>query len=124
MGVAHNGDDDIAFFAADLGETRELSATTTGAQTTDTDGALEPGRYLIQIVDATAGAIVWIIRGRFERGAPLSLSAGPGPARIPLSTQALVAIETHVREGDSDRIGAITNTGVATVYLTRVSTGA
>lgn len=123
--AAARGDDAIAFYAADLGETRALAATTSGDQTTDVDGALVPGRYLIQIVNVSdSAAIVWIHAGAFEKGKPITLAAGPGRRRAPLSTQSVVAIETNVLKGDSDRIGAITTVGTATVYVTRISRGA
>jgi len=118
---SHEGKDDIAFFHAAIERTYELSATVGGAQLSDAEGALPEGRYLIQVVNQTPpAALCWIHVGAFEVGVSLSLVAGAGGDRIPLGSS-VVAIETNVVRGDSDRIGAIMSAGTATVFITRIS---
>lgn len=122
-GAAHRGDDDIAFYAADIGETRALSAAAgSPTQFSGSSGPLAPGRYLIQAVNLSVpSAEVWIGFGKF--GEAVDLAAVPGRRRIPLVPGGgLLAVETHVRKGDSDQIAAITSAGTATVYVTLVST--
>jgi hypothetical protein len=123
--AAARGDDAIAFYAADIGETRELAVTAAGIQSPDAEGALTKGRWLIQAYDfSTPNVVVWISSGPFVKGSPLTLTTGPGARRVPLSPRTLVAIETNVVKGASDRIGAITTAGTVTLWLTRISRGA
>ena len=118
----HRGDDDIAFFQADIGETRLLAAISGSAtQLPTAGGALPPGRYLIQATDISdAGALVWVGVGAF--GTTISLTAAAGHRRIPLSSGAILAIETNVRKGDSDQIAVRTSAGTANVFISLVST--
>jgi hypothetical protein len=120
---AHRGDDDIAFYAADIGDTALLSASVTPAQLSDAHGPLPSGRYIIQVVNlsGTGKQLVWVGQGPFVPGGVMAIAAAPGKDRIPLSQQALVAIETNVVKGFSDRIAAVTSGGTAEVYITRVS---
>ena len=119
MGGVAQGQDDIAFFAAYIEETRELSISTGSTQTSDDDGPLTPGRWLIQVRDTTN--YVWIKVGKYEKGIPLVATAGAAQKQFPLSLSGLIAIELNVREGDGDRIAAITEAGGGTLYLSRVS---
>lgn len=121
-GSAHSGFDDKSFYEADIGETTVLSATAVGVQTADAVGALPPGRYLVQartFSDPTATC--WILTGKYVASTPIALAASAGAQRIPLSPE-VPGVEFHVRKGYSDRVGAITSAGTATVYLTRIST--
>ncbi len=122
-GAAHRGDDDIAFYAADIGITFHLSATSgSPVQTTDAEGPLPEGRYIIQALNiSTDSALVWIGFGAFEQSTTLALTAGVGTRRIPLSAGGLIAVETNILKGYSDRVAAITSAGAADVYLTLVS---
>jgi hypothetical protein len=123
--AAARGDDATAFYAADLGETRALAASTIINQNTDVQGAFTPGRYLIQALGMNnPNTLVWIIVGAFVAGSPLTGSAVPGLRRFPLSARGMVAIETNILKGDSDRIAVITSVGTATVYVSRISRGA
>lgn len=124
-GSAHRGDDDIAFFAAAIEETRLIAASPASASFPDADGALVPGRYLIQILGASASSVVvWIQMGKFEKGVPLTASVGPGLKRVPLSPSGIIAIEVNVVKEDNDRIAVVTAGGTASVYITRISRGA
>ena len=121
-GNAHRGDHDVAFYEATIGETRELAVSDAYAQLPDDDGPLAPARYVIQLVALSDdNAVVWVHVGPFGEG-DLGGAAGPGNSRFPLSSG--VVAETHVLEGESDRIGAIADTpGVtARLFISRVST--
>lgn len=121
--AAHRGDHDIAFYEADIGETRVLNVSTAFTETADEDGPLIPGRYLVQLMDsAPTNLKCWVHVGPFEAGETLGGVAAPGRRRIPLSRQAAVAVELNVQTGHNDRIGGITSAGSATLYVTRVST--
>lgn len=114
----HRSSDDLAFFAAALGPTIELEADVTGDQTSDDVGALEPGRYLVQL-RATVDDITWITVGPFVKGDPIT-AHNDVPA-FPLSRIGLMAVEFHVRKGLNDRVAARTAAGTSSVYITKVS---
>lgn len=125
--TVHSGFDDRAFYEADIAETRVLRAVTdVGNQTTDEDGPLWAGRYRILATGLQEGEVCWVHVGPFKKGKPLALAAAPGNKRVPLTAGA-PEVYTHVRIGDSDRIGAIIDTapaGDVDVYISRVSTRA
>ncbi len=126
MSDGHRVTDDIAFYAADIGDTIVLAASAAGAQTPDVGaaGALPPGRYLVQARNlSVATAVVWVHVGSWVTAVPIVLTVGAGRRRVPLSAE-VPAIEFHVRKNDSDRIGAITSSGTADVWITRISAGA
>lgn len=118
---SHRGDDDIAFFAANLGLTHALMFDTNGANLADAQGPLKPGRYLVQLRKEDNG-YAWVSVGKWERGNPIAAPAAV-PA-FPMSNVGLVAVEFHVREGVNDRIAARTESGSAVLYITLVSYGA
>jgi len=121
-GSAHNGEDDIAFFAADIGHTYVLSLSTGLTTLPAALGALVPGRYLIQVGGLSAGAIAWVHFDKFQDTPPnIPSPIGEGPQRIPLLQTAVIAIETHALKGYSDRLSAIVTSGAATLYATRIS---
>ncbi|MCZ6868099.1 MAG: hypothetical protein O7G84_01185 [Gammaproteobacteria bacterium] len=124
MAEARRGDDDIAFFAASLGRTRALAVTDTAAEITDPDGALVPGRYLLHVANLSAGAVVWVATGKFEKGAaPLTVVAAA--PHFPMSAATIVALELNILKEDNDRIAAIaTGGGTGTLYITQISRGA
>lgn len=114
--------DTVDFYGASLEDTRLVNATVSGDQTTDGDGPLTPGKYLVQVFNISdSAALIWILVGPFVPSSPISLAASPGARRIPLSAQALVAMEFNVIAGINDRLGAITTVGTAEVYLTHMS---
>lgn len=117
----HRGDDDIAFFAANLGHTYELSFDANGANLSDAQGALVPGRYLIQL-RMNGNGYAWVSVGKWVAAAPIPTPAAP-PA-FPMSNAGIVAVEFHVRQGVNDRLAARTESGSAKLYATRVSYGA
>ncbi len=117
--------DVVGFYAADIGITRALViGAGASAMTSDADGPLTPGRWVIQLRTALLTEYAWIRVGTYKKGTPLSASTGPGNNRFPLSPSALIAIEFHVRKGVNDRIAGITESGAATLYISRVSTDA
>lgn len=124
-GSQHRGDHDVGFYEARIGHTYER--VTAGAATPihvndDADGPLPPARYLIQLYNPSAATVVlWVGFSRFEKGVAAGSVAGAGPARIPLVQGGLVAVETHVLQGEDDRITLETVGGTATALVTRVS---
>ena len=123
---AHSGTHDIAFYEADIGGTFVISASTTLANApSDVEGALPPGRYLVQAISfSDATATCWLHVGRFESGTPLvpGNDIAAGTQRFPLHGDAMPAIEFNVLTGHNDRVAVVTSAGTATVYLSRVST--
>jgi len=124
---AHRGDHDVAFYEAAIENTVGLTASAgVLTQTVDTDGPLPPGRYLVQAVGLGATQVCWVHVGPYVNGTLLTPlgPTGPGARRFPL-TSTIVAIETHILRGYSDRVGVILNAGAAvSVFLSRVSTEA
>lgn len=115
-----------AYYEAAIEETRQLDVTDSFAETSDADGPLTPGRWLVQLAGASDGAaFCWVHSGKFEKGEsidPGSGQDGPGPKRIPLSGDGITAIEFNVLQGYNDRLGAVMTAGTATIYFTRIST--
>jgi hypothetical protein len=64
-------------------------------------------------------AVTWVRTGPFEKGVALDIVAGV--PWFPLRSDGIVALEIHVRKGHNDRVAAITDTGSATLYITRIS---
>jgi hypothetical protein len=118
---SHTAEDDNAFFAASLGATRKLSVSTTPSQLPDADGPLPPGRYLVHVVDyqPPGKTRVWWRVGKFEKGDTLPIAAGV--PYFPFRVDGIGAMEINVREGFDDRIAAVTDTGTATLFITRIS---
>lgn len=120
MAGQHRADDDIAFYAADLGPTRRLSVSTTPAQLPDEDGPLLPGRYVLFVDDMDASFTkAWVRLGAFIKGAVLPVQADV--PWFPLSATGLVFIEFHVREKVNDRVAAVTGAGTANLYISLIS---
>ena len=123
MGDAQRGDDAIAFFAAHLGSTRRLQASsTTPVQLLDDDGPLRPVRHLIHIANLNKpGESVWIKMGKFEKGATLGVTTAPPD--FPMNPATIFAIEVNVRKGENDQIAVIIsgNGASANVYITEIS---
>jgi len=114
----HGATDDLAFFAADLGETKVIAASNVAAQLSTVQGKLPAGRYLVHIADLSdPNAKVWIRLGKFGDTVPVA-AAVPS---FPMSLSTIAAIEYTAREGHSDQIAAVTSAGTANVYVTRVS---
>lgn len=114
------GDDVIAYYASTIGFTRALGVSAISAQVPDEQGPLEPGRWLLQLLDRQSAATrAWLAFGPFRRGEPLV--AVVGPPYFPMSGRGLIALEFNVRRGDNDRVAAVAENGTATLYLTRLS---
>jgi hypothetical protein len=126
MGDAQRGDDALYYYAANLGLTQAIAVTATPAQTSDIEGALTPGRYLLQIADVSnSGTTIWVRTGKFEKGVALSMVAGV--PWFPMKPGGVIAIEINVRKGDNDRIAAVASgpgTPLGTLYVTQISRGA
>lgn len=110
-------DDELDFYDADIGRTIEVGLTTVAAQTTDAEGALSPGRYLIQVTTSSDTDIAWMKVAPFVKGGTADVAAAvPNmPFRI------VKAIEYNVRKGASDRIEGIMGTGTGTLTITKIS---
>jgi len=120
MGDAQRGDDALAYFGATLGATRALAASGAAAQTSDPDGPLPPGRYLLHISDVSLSAAkVWVRMGAYVRGEVLPITAAP-PA-FPMQLGGIVAIEVNVRRHDNDRVAVVMSAGTAILYITEIS---
>lgn len=115
------GDDAVAYYAGTIGATRSIAvADGVSATLRDADGPLEPGRYLMQVLNWTSSsAKIWVRFGRFEKGH--SLEASAGPPNFPLAQRGIIALELNVLPGDNDRAAAIGDGGGGTLYLTRIS---
>lgn len=114
-------DDDAWVYHADIGYTYDLPIGPGGAQLTDAQGPLSPGRWLVQLRTTFTAQWAWVILGPFEKGSPIALTAGAGRQRIPLSRASVIAAEFHVRKGYNDRIGGITESDTANLLITQVS---
>ncbi len=125
MGDAQRGDDAIAFYAASIGKTRKLVAAPGPTQMLDADGPLAPGRYLLHIAAMSNLGVLWVAIGAFEKGSPLSVAADV--PFFPMQASGIVAIETNVLKGDSDRIAVIAagpNSPTGTLFITPISRSA
>jgi hypothetical protein len=123
MGDAQRGDDALAFYAADLGRTREIPCSIVAAQLLDKDGPLKPGRYLLHISDVNpTSKKVWVRTGKFEKGTALPISAST--PWFPMQLGGIMAIEFNVRKGHSDQVAAIMagpGAPTAVLYITAIS---
>lgn len=123
---AHRGDFDIGFYEAAIEETHSVTAAI-GALTnlpSAVDGALRPGRYLIQLSNPVAGSVVWVHVGAFDATVPLAPvnPVAAGTKRIPLSSAGVLAVEYQALAGFSDRIAVQATGNATTVFVSRVST--
>ena len=109
--------DAVAFYAADIGETRLIAA---GAASVAVAGRLPPGRWLVQVKPSDATAITWLQVGKYNASTALVATAGVGPKKIPVGP-AILALEFVVRENYNDALAAICSAGTADVWLTLVS---
>ena len=119
---AHRADDDIAFYAADLGFTHGIALTTSPGQIPDVDGALVPGRWLLHVANVPSKATVWIKMGKFEKGSVLDVVAAV--PNFPMSPAGIMALEVNVREGVNDQVVALvagTGNPTANLYITLIS---
>ena len=126
MGAAQQGTDAQDYFAAVLGKTRYLAVTSAPVQFSDADGPLVPGRYLLHIADTlplNAPPMVWVNMGPFVKGETLAVAAET-PYGPPFQDGRVLALEVNVRPGLNDQVSAITASGSAILYLTRISRGA
>lgn len=119
--MAEQGQDAIAFFAADVEETRALTLSTSSNQVSDVDGALPPGRYLLLLRDVGVSDWTWIQFGRFVKGGTVTATVGPGVNKLPLSRQSMIGFEINIVSGENDRIAAINESGGGTLYMIRIS---
>lgn len=115
--MAGRADDELDFFNADMGPTTLVNLSTTAAQTTDADGALPPGRYLLQVIGLATNAVAFVKQVPFKKTETVALIAAP-PA-FPFA--ATTAIEVNVRKDFSDRIVGRCDTGTAKLYITQLS---
>lgn len=125
--MAANPDDMNDFYGADLGRTRALSAgagapvSSGGASPADPEGALPPGKYLIQAQAPSGGGAsdhVFIDAVPFKKG---DTAWNTMAAAAPATPLIRGWIEIHVRPGHNDRIVARTSAGSTTVYITQIS---
>lgn len=119
--MGEQGQDAIAFFAADVEETRALSLSTSSAQIPDVDGPLPPGRYMLLLRDTDVSDWTWIKFGKFVTGGTITATVGPGADKLPLSRQAIIGFEINITPGRNDRIAAINESGGGTLYMIRIS---
>jgi hypothetical protein len=122
--MAAEADDLRYFYAETLGRTIEKSCAA-GASTLLTDEKLEPGRYILRVLDFGGGTSVWVRQG--EKGDTTAAAAAP-------STQFLASLlpadlnrplcTLMVRGSQKDNALAVFSVGgIARVQLTKVSRG-
>lgn len=118
---AINGSDIIADFSSALGFTRKIGATDASAQTPDSGGALEPGRYLVQLLNpSAAGDTCWVIAAPFKRGETIVVTQD-APS-FPLQRNGIAQFQFNVLPAVNDRIAVRMDAGkTGTVYITRIS---
>jgi hypothetical protein len=111
-----------AFYKASIEETLTLSATTVSAQFVDVDG-LTAGRWLLQVIPSADTVVVWVQLGSMAvSSGVMTVTAGAGPKKMPLSSKTIVAVEFFVSGSFNNAPPAvICVTGTAECYLTRVS---
>jgi hypothetical protein len=125
--MSARGDDLMMFYAADLGISRKLNITNAAsAQIADADGALAPGRYLVQVFATAGGKPVdrcWLRFGKFETGG--TITATTDVPSFPVDPDGVFVFELNVRPGYNDRLaGIVAAAGAAhTVYVTRIDHG-
>jgi len=108
--MAARGDDLLDFYRRDPDKAIVLALTNVSAQI---PAPLPPGRYLL-ILRAVAGVWAWFRAEPFVATGTVTVVAAQG---IPLSPDAMQTIEINVRKGHNDRIAAITEAGVGTLYI-------
>lgn len=118
MGTGSIPSDQIAYYAADLGETRVLAVTTASSALTE---QLAPGRYLLQLIPSDDTAVTWVCAGAWDPTTPKTATAAAGKQRVPLSGKTIVTFEYNVRRGYNDALAAIASAGTANLYVTRIS---
>jgi hypothetical protein len=116
---AVRGDDAVAFYAAKLGPTTLLASGVAAAQTPDADGALVPGRYLVQIANIVGAGVTWIKMVPFVKGQTETLAVGV-PA-FPMQAGGVTSFTVNVLLNVNDRVVSVTSAGTSNVYLTRIS---
>lgn len=123
--MAANPDDQQDYFAADVGPTRTLAVvaanmvSSAGATPADPEGALPPGKYLLQRGAPGGADVMWIDAIPFKKGDAAWTGLSAAAPRMPLIRDSLVI---HVRKGHNDRIVARVTGGVgAALHITQIS---
>lgn len=123
--MAANPDDQLDYFASDLGPTRTLAVvaanmvSSAGASPADPDGALPPGKYLLQRGAPGGADVMFIDAIPFVKGDTSWTALSAAAPRMPLIRDSIVL---HVRKGHNDRIIArVTGGAGAALHITQVS---
>lgn len=96
--------------------------TAASVQTTDVNGPLVPGRWLLHIADVPNNAKIWVRMRPFEKGG--TVVAVADVPDFPMHVDGIVTIEVNVRKRTNDRVAAIAlggGTPSGNLYLTLVS---
>lgn len=125
--MAANATDERLHFSAKIGGSILLTVDTTARHTSDSIGALPPGKYFLHAVTLTGRC--WIRTNKFVAGGAAVAVAPPLPAagvsavvnEFPLdATSGIRSLTFHVRQGINDRLEAICEAGgSATLVLTK-----
>ena len=110
--------DTHAYFAADLGPSRKLDATTTSStlNASDGGGALTPGRYLVQARNI-GDNVLWLAFGKF--GA--SITATLDVPSFPMDETRTVMFEITVVTGYNDGVAARMSAATGDLLFTKIS---
>lgn len=115
----HRSDDDVYFYAANLGRTERLACSAVSATRAAGDGALPPGRYLLHLGEQSAQTVrVWVKTGKASDGVLVATADVPC---FPMVLSGVAAIEINVRKDDNDQVAAITDGGTASLFITQIS---
>ena len=126
--MASRADDHRLYFASELGRRIRLGVDNTARQTTDTLGAIPPGKYLVQAVGLGANTMgvkaVPFVAGQTETH---SIPAAPAAGAVDLAdgillTSGFSSFTLHIRSGVNDRLVSIMSAGTATLELVRTGT--
>ena len=113
--------DDLRYQAtADLGRTVQITGSA-GVSVAAAE-ALEPGRYVLRIVDFASATSVWVRQGVF--GATTAAAAAPSTRFVGHTVAGDLnrpLLEFHVRPGDRNGFAVFAVGGAAVVQLTKVS---
>lgn len=123
--MSANATDERLFFQAAIGGSLRVALTIASAQTSDAQGALPPGKYLVQFLGLTG--VAWIRANKFVPGETITavvpgVIPAPGDRvnEFPIDPAIARSFTLHVRNGINDRIAAILSAGTATMIITKL----
>lgn len=124
--MSGNSTDERLFFRAGIGASIRLGLDGSSRQIPDVNGAIPPGKYVVQFLGLTA--IAWVRSAPFVKGetitaaVPAGLAAGATdtPNEFPVDAAISTSFLLHVRSGINDRLAVILSAGTATMVMTQL----